>query len=271
MPSVNKVLVSLLQLAVIAFARECVLDSDCEQSQQFGRIQAIQLCYSNKCVPSPHPCKPTPCGQWASCAPARRTGRAICFCPPGFHSDAPLFGCRPNPLNPCEPSPCGPHSTCEPLPNQRLTCGCQHGFVPAKDGAAGCMRGCQGDDECAPGLMCRDFECLPRPCKPSPCGCGGCTGSASPWSTGGQITDNLLEEEISSEEKLEDKMSDNEQKDDLIENQEELLSKQKQNSDEEMRDVDAKDRKKASEPQMGMESGAVKQNLGDHEDEERAV
>ena len=22
----------------------------------------------------------------------------------------------------------------------------------------------------------RDFECLPRPCKPSPCGCGGCTG-----------------------------------------------------------------------------------------------
>ena len=34
---------SLLQLAVIAFARECVLDSDCEQSQQFGRIQAIQV------------------------------------------------------------------------------------------------------------------------------------------------------------------------------------------------------------------------------------
>ena len=32
----------------------------------------------------------------------RRSGRAICFCPPGFHSDAPLFGCRPNPLNPCE-------------------------------------------------------------------------------------------------------------------------------------------------------------------------
>ena len=34
--------------------------------------------------------------------------------------------------SPGEPSPCGPHSTCEPLPNQRLTCGCQHGFVPAK-------------------------------------------------------------------------------------------------------------------------------------------
>ena len=66
-------------------------------------------------------------------------------------------------------------------------------------------------------------------------------------------------------------MSDNEQKDDLIENQEELLSKQKQNNDVEMRDVDAKDKKKASEPQMGMESGAVKQNLEDHEDEERAV
>ena len=97
------------------------------------------------------------------------------------------------------------------------------------------------------------------------------SGSASPWSTGGQITDNLLEEEISSEDKLEDKTSDNEQKDDLIENQEELLSKQKQNSDEEMRDVDAKDRKKASEPQVGMEIGAVKQNLGDDEDEERAV
>ena len=31
-----------------------------------------------------------------------------------------------------EPSPCGAHSTCEPLPNQRLTCGCQHGYVPAK-------------------------------------------------------------------------------------------------------------------------------------------
>ena len=43
MSSVNKVLVSFLQLAVIAFARECVLDSDCEQSQQFGRIQAIQV------------------------------------------------------------------------------------------------------------------------------------------------------------------------------------------------------------------------------------
>ena len=96
------------------------------------------------------------------------------------------------------------------------------------------------------------------------------SGSASPWSTGGQITDNLLEEE-NPEDKLEDKTSYNEQKDDLNENQEELLSKQKQNSDEEMRDVDAKDRKKASEPQMGMESGAVKQNLGDHEDEERAV
>ena len=81
----------------------------------------------------------------------------------------------------------------------------------------------------------------------------------------------MLEEENSSEEKLEDKTSYNEQKDDLNENQEELLSKQKQNSDEEMRDIDAKDRKKASEPQMGMESGAVKQNLGDHEDEERAV
>ena len=25
------------------FGRECVLDSDCEQSQQFGRIQAIQV------------------------------------------------------------------------------------------------------------------------------------------------------------------------------------------------------------------------------------
>ena len=97
------------------------------------------------------------------------------------------------------------------------------------------------------------------------------SGSASPWSTGGQITDNLLEEDNSSEEKLEDETSDNEQKDDLNENQEELLSKQKQNSDEEMRDVDAKGKKKASEPQMGMESGAVKQNLGDHEDEERAV
>ena len=96
------------------------------------------------------------------------------------------------------------------------------------------------------------------------------SGSASPWSTGGQITDNLLEEE-NPEDKLEDETSDNEQKDDLIEKKEELLSKQKQNSDEEMRDVDAKDRKKASEPQVGMESGAVKQNLGDHEDEERAV
>jgi len=195
---------SLLLLIVgTSFGRDCVLDSDCEQSQQFGRIQAIQLCYSNKCVPSPHPCKPTPCGQWASCAPARRTGRAICFCPPGFHSDAPLFGCRPNPLNPCEPSPCGPHSTCDPLPNQRLTCGCQHGYVPAKEGAAGCMQGCQGDHECGPGLMCRDFECLPRPCKPSPCGCGGCTGGSSPWSHTGQIEDNMLEEKQNhSEEKI---------------------------------------------------------------------
>ena len=26
-----------------AFGRDCVLDSDCEQSQQFGRIQAIQV------------------------------------------------------------------------------------------------------------------------------------------------------------------------------------------------------------------------------------
>ena len=25
------------------FGRECILDSDCEQSQQFGRIQAIQV------------------------------------------------------------------------------------------------------------------------------------------------------------------------------------------------------------------------------------
>ena len=24
-----------------------------------------------------------------------------------------------------------------------------------KEGAAGCMRGCQGDHECGPGLMCR--------------------------------------------------------------------------------------------------------------------
>ena len=46
MSLVNKVLASLLQLAVIAFARECVLDSDCEQSQQFGRIQAIQVDFS---------------------------------------------------------------------------------------------------------------------------------------------------------------------------------------------------------------------------------
>ena len=37
---------SLLLLVVgmrSAFGRECVLDSDCEQSQQFGRIQAIQV------------------------------------------------------------------------------------------------------------------------------------------------------------------------------------------------------------------------------------
>jgi len=204
-----------------AFGRDCVLDSDCEQSQQFGRIQAIQLCYSNKCVPSPHPCKPTPCGQWASCAPARRSGRAICFCPPGFHSDAPLFGCRPNPLNPCEPSPCGPHSTCEPLPNQRLTCGCQQGYVPAKEGAAGCMRGCHGDDECGPGLMCRDFECLPRPCKPSPCGCGGCTGGSSPWAHTGQIADNMLEDENHSEEE-EDSQPEDQRKieDNLVDNDE---------------------------------------------------
>ena len=35
---------SLLLLMVgTSFGRDCVLDSDCEQSQQFGRIQAIQV------------------------------------------------------------------------------------------------------------------------------------------------------------------------------------------------------------------------------------
>ena len=29
-----------------------------------------------------------------------------------------------------------------------------------KEGAAGCMRGCQGDHECGPGLMCRSQKSL---------------------------------------------------------------------------------------------------------------
>lgn len=169
----------LLNIKVIT-CRECLYDSDCIQTQQFGRIQTIELCYSNKCVPSPHPCRPTPCGDWAGCYPARRTGRAICFCPPGFLGDNPLEGCRPEPLNPCSPSPCGKNSTCTPGTGQRLTCGCIEGYIPNQE-KAGCVKGCDVDAECKPGLMCVEYTCVPRPCRPSPCGCGGCRGQKSPW------------------------------------------------------------------------------------------
>jgi len=146
------------------------------------------------------------------------------------------------------------------------------------------MRGCQGDHECGPGLMCRDFECLPRPCKPSPCGCGGCTGGSSPWATTGQIADNMLKDENRSEENSQHEGDQSNMLDSEGAGNNNLIEKPEiENQDEpsgntiekhesvKLGEVDDKMAKKASEIRDNVESKAVKQNLGDGELEREQV
>jgi len=147
------------------------------------------------------------------------------------------------------------------------------------------MRGCQGDHECGPGLMCRDFECLPRPCKPSPCGCGGCTGGSSPWATTGQIADNMLKHENQSEDnsQLEEDQSNMLDSDERTSSNHLLEKPEIENQDEpsgntiekhesvKLGEIDDKMAKKASETRDNVESKAVKQNLGDGELEREQV
>ena len=65
---------------------ECVIDPDCPGDY---------VCESQKCIPRPDPCDPSPCGPGAICT-VGPSGNPICRCEPGLIPNPDtITGCKP--------------------------------------------------------------------------------------------------------------------------------------------------------------------------------
>ena len=95
---------------------ECTRDPDCQQGY---------VCQSQRCVPRPDPCQPSPCGPNTECM-ENRQGNPVCRCLPGFiPMPDTIQGCRRE----CEVDPdCGPGNVCN---NYRWVSGAQEDNVPS--------------------------------------------------------------------------------------------------------------------------------------------
>jgi len=162
---------------------ECVRDPDCQQGF---------VCRNQKCVVKPDPCVPSPCGPGAICT-ANFAGNPICRCEPGLiPKPDTITGCGPECVrdpdcqsgfvcqnqrcvekpDPCDPSPCGPNTECMVGRTGNPICRCLPTYIPKPDTITGCGRECERDPDCRSDMVCRNYQCVPRPdpCVPSPCG-----------------------------------------------------------------------------------------------------
>jgi len=162
---------------------ECVRDPDCQQGL---------VCQSQRCVPRPDPCVPSPCGPGAFCE-VTGSGNAICRCEPNLIPNPDtISGCKPECVrdpdcqsgyictnqrcverpDPCDPSPCGPGASCTLNFNGNPICRCNPGLIPKPDTITGCGPECVRDPDCQRGYICQSQRCIekPDPCAPSPCG-----------------------------------------------------------------------------------------------------
>merc|ERR1711973_258561 len=147
---------------------ECTRDPECQQGY---------VCQSQRCVPRPDPCQPSPCGPNTECM-ENRQGNPVCRCLAGYiPMPDTISGCRrecevdsdcgpenvcdqyrcvPRP-DPCDPSPCGPNTECNANRQGNPVCTCLPGFAPQPDTITGCGK-----------IEARTPP--PDPCFPSPCG-----------------------------------------------------------------------------------------------------
>ena len=134
---------------------ECVRDADCFQ-------RSNHVCQSQRCVPRPDPCDPSPCGPGAECS-VTGGGNAICRCQPGLIPNPDtISGCKPECTrdpdcqhgyvcqsqrcvekpDPCDPSPCGPGAECSVTGGGNAICRCRAGLIPNPDTISGCKPEC---------------------------------------------------------------------------------------------------------------------------------
>merc|ERR1719297_783141 len=162
---------------------ECVIDPDCRMGY---------VCRANRCAAKPDPCQPNPCGPGAVCN-VNQAGNAICTCQPGLiPKPDTITGCGPECVrdpdcqtgyvcqsqrcvvkpDPCDPSPCGPNTECMVGRTGNPICRCLPTYIPKPDTITGCGRECERDPDCRSDMVCRNYQCVPRPdpCVPSPCG-----------------------------------------------------------------------------------------------------
>jgi len=147
---------------------ECTRDPECQQGY---------VCQSQRCVPRPDPCQPSPCGPNTECM-ENRQGNPVCRCLAGYiPMPDTISGCRrecevdsdcgpgnvcdqyrcvPRP-DPCDPSPCGPNTECNENRQGNPVCTCLPGYQPQPDTITGCSK-----------IEARTPP--PDPCFPSPCG-----------------------------------------------------------------------------------------------------
>jgi len=169
---------------------ECVIDPDCPGDY---------VCESQKCIPRPDPCVPSPCGPGARCT-VGPSGNPICRCEPGLIPNPDtITGCKPECVrdpdcpgrdyicqnqkcvlkpDPCDPSPCGPGTRCMSNKLGNPICRCLQGLIPKPDTITGCGPECERDPDCQSGYICQNQKCVeaPDPCDPNPCGPGAiCT------------------------------------------------------------------------------------------------
>merc|ERR1719341_3125779 len=147
---------------------ECIRDPDCQQGN---------VCQSQRCVPRPDPCQPSPCGPNTECM-ENRQGNPVCRCLLGFipmpdtisgckrecevdrdcgaGNICDNYRCAPKP-DPCDPSPCGPNTECSVNRLGNPVCQCISGYKPAPDTITGCER----NDPCDPNPCGPGAECVP--------------------------------------------------------------------------------------------------------------
>merc|ERR1711963_1349337 len=169
---------------------ECVIDPDCPGDY---------VCESQKCIPRPAPCVPSPWGPGARCT-VGPSGNPICRCEPGLIPNPDtITGCKPECVrdpdcpgrdyicenqkcvlkpDPCDPSPCGPGTRCMSNKIGNPICRCLEGLIPKPDTITGCGPECERGPDCKTGYICKNQKCVeaPDPCNPNPCGPGAiCT------------------------------------------------------------------------------------------------
>lgn len=138
---------------------ECLLSSDCSQSES---------CIRQRCV---NPCAERPCGIGTRCE--IHNHNPICTCESGLTGD-PFIGCHRieeptvvplDPINVCDPTPCGLHSICV-VEGKRPVCSCLADMIGSPPF---CRPQCVLNSDCSHNEACINQKCQ-NPCASDICG-----------------------------------------------------------------------------------------------------